>query len=57
MTGRLMQERIEILSVDLLDENRERVIKLTHLARKLRLEFGWHYLLDLTWILKQLGLE
>ncbi len=49
-----MAEKIEIIPVSLLDIHRSRVADLKHLARKLRLEFGWHYLLDLTWILSQL---
>ncbi len=48
-------DRIEILPVSLLDEERPRVDELRRLARKLGLEFGWHYLLDLTWMLKHLG--
>jgi SAM-dependent methyltransferase len=48
-------ERIEILSVELLDQNRPVVEELKELARSLRLEFGWHYLLDLSWIIQNLG--
>ncbi|MBN1147666.1 MAG: class I SAM-dependent methyltransferase [Anaerolineales bacterium] len=51
MTG----DKIELLSVDLLDENRASVEALKRFARALRLEFGWHYLLDLSWILSHLG--
>jgi ubiquinone/menaquinone biosynthesis C-methylase UbiE len=50
-----VEEKIEILSVELLDEYRLQVNGLKRLARALNLEFGWHYLLDLTWILGQLG--
>jgi len=50
-----MQPTIEILSVDLLEEHRPLVNDLRRLARRLGLEFGWHYLLDLTWILSRLG--
>lgn len=50
-----MKEKIEILPVSLLDEHRPTVIALRRLARELRLELGWHYLLDLTWILHHLG--
>ena len=49
------QETIEILSVDLLDQNRNLVEALKGFTRSLRLELGWHYLLDLTWIISQLG--
>lgn len=47
-------ERIEILPVSLLNEHRSQVNQLKSLARSLKLEFGWHYLLDLTWMLANL---
>jgi SAM-dependent methyltransferase len=53
--NRLATDRIEILSVELLDQNRVVVEDLKRLARTLGLEFGWHYLLDLSWILSLLG--
>jgi SAM-dependent methyltransferase len=49
------QQCVELLPVTLLDDNRAIVNELKILARSLRLEFGWHYLLDLTWILSRLG--
>jgi SAM-dependent methyltransferase len=48
-------ETIELLSVDLLNRQRPLVNQLRSLAADLRLEFGWHYLLDLTWIIERLG--
>jgi SAM-dependent methyltransferase len=48
-----MDEKIEILSVSLLDSERRRIDELKALARQLKLEFGWHYLLDISWILSQ----
>ena len=51
----MYSDRIEILSVTLLDEQRRLVDALKQIARSLKLEFGWHYLLDLTWITKELG--
>lgn len=51
----LLQEKIEILSTALLDEHRPTVNALKRLASSLSLEFGWHYLLDLTWIIAHLG--
>jgi SAM-dependent methyltransferase len=48
-------ETIEILGVDLLDQHRALVEDLRRQARSLGLEFGWHYLLDLTWIISRLG--
>ncbi|MBI3160589.1 MAG: class I SAM-dependent methyltransferase [Chloroflexi bacterium] len=50
-----LSDRLEILSVRLLDEERPRVNELRQLAGQLGLEFGWHYLLDLTWTLRHLG--
>lgn len=52
-----MPAKIEILSVDLLDEHRLLVNDLRSLASCLGLEFGWHYLLDLTWIISQLPFD
>jgi 2-polyprenyl-3-methyl-5-hydroxy-6-metoxy-1,4-benzoquinol methylase len=49
------EEKIELLSIDLLDRHRAQVVNLRKLARSLGLDFGWHYLLDLTWILDELG--
>lgn len=49
------QEKIEILPVTLIDENRSTVEDLKRLTRSLGLDFGWHYLLDLTWIIRELG--
>ena len=51
----MIQEQIEILPVTLLEQHRETVTELKRLARSLGLEFGWHYLLDLTWIIEHLG--
>lgn len=48
-------DKIEILSVELLDRHRLPVEELKAVARQLQLEFGWHYLLDLAWILSHLG--
>lgn len=48
------EEKIEILPVSLLGQHRSKVIALKRLARKLGIEFGWHYLLDLTWVLNHL---
>ncbi len=50
-----MQQAIELLPVTLLDECRPTATALRRLARSLGLDFGWHYLLDLTWIIRQLG--
>jgi 2-polyprenyl-3-methyl-5-hydroxy-6-metoxy-1,4-benzoquinol methylase len=49
------QEKIEILSVELLNQHRPVVEQLKMLAKSLGVELGWHYLLDLSWIVTQLG--
>jgi SAM-dependent methyltransferase len=54
-SGDQAAERIEILSTGLLDQNRPLVNELKTLARSLRLEFGWHYLLDMAWTIQNLG--
>jgi SAM-dependent methyltransferase len=48
-------EKIEILSVTLLDRNRPQVEELKRLAGILGIGIGWHYLLDWVWILSQIG--
>ena len=48
-------DKIELLSVELLDQNRALVEALKKFSRSVRLELGWHYLLDLSWILSHLG--
>lgn len=52
-----MHEKIEILPVSLLEEHGALVNELKALAENLGLEFGWHYLLDLTWIISQMSLD
>jgi len=52
-----MPDKIEILAVDLLEKHRPVVNNLRKMANSLGLDFGWHYLLDLTWIINQLGLD
>ncbi len=51
------EDRLEILSSPLLDDNRELVNELKQIVAQMRLEFGWHYLLDLVWIINNLDLE
>jgi len=47
--------KIEIIPVDLLNKQRPLVEDLKRLATSLGLEFGWHYLLDISWIISHLG--
>lgn len=49
-----MRDRIEILPVSLLESETKWIFELRELGKRLNLEFGWHYLLDLAWILRQL---
>ncbi|UCH83624.1 MAG: hypothetical protein JSW50_14410, partial [Candidatus Latescibacterota bacterium] len=53
----MTDDKLELLSVDLLDVHRPLVDEFHALAGKLGLEFGWHYLLDLTWIISNLDLD
>jgi ubiquinone/menaquinone biosynthesis C-methylase UbiE len=50
----MISNKIEIPSVTLLDENCLTVKALKQLAQSLGLEFGWHYLLDLTWVIQNM---
>lgn len=47
-------DALEILSVDLLDQHRPLVTELASLAEELGIGLGWHYLLDLSWIISRL---
>ena len=51
----MSSQRIELLSVELLTQHSRLVQELRGLAKQLGLEFGWHYLLDLVWIIHQLA--
>jgi len=49
------EQKIEILSVELLDNQRSTINEFKNLSYALgNYPFGWHYLLDLSWIIKQL---
>lgn len=50
-----MDEIIELLSVSLLESEGEKINELKDLAGRLKLKFGWHYLLDISWIIRQIG--
>ncbi len=59
MVNRLLEtttlETIQLLPVELLDQNRPTVETLKKLAAGLGIGLGWHYLLDLSWMLSHLG--
>lgn len=48
-------DRIEILSVDLLDQKRNQISVFRKRAQALGIQLGWHYPLDLAWIASHLG--
>lgn len=48
-------DKIEILSVSLLEEHRQEVEQIYRISTTLRLDLGWHYLLDLSWAAQQLN--
>lgn len=50
-----MDGMIEILSVDLLHDEQELVKTFRYRAHRLGIEMGWHYLLDMAWIGRNLG--
>jgi len=50
-------DRVEILSVELLEQHRPLIENLKTFCRSVGLELGWHYLLDLAWIITRLDLH
>ena len=53
----MTDDKVEILSVQLLSAQRSLLEEFKMVAKQLRLEFGWHYLLDLAWIASHMDLE
>jgi SAM-dependent methyltransferase len=49
-----LEQKIELLGPDLLDQNRAIVEEIKRMAASLGIDLGWHYLLDLSWIIAQL---
>ena len=50
-----MNNKIELISVDILEQNRSLVNQLNYLNKTLALASGWHYLMDWAWVISQLG--
>lgn len=48
-------DALEILSVELLERHRDVVEEMRGLSRGLVVGLGWHYLLDLAWIVERVG--
>jgi ubiquinone/menaquinone biosynthesis C-methylase UbiE len=51
----MTSDKVELLSVSLLDEQRARVNEILDLYKGLELGLGWHYLLDISWAMRELG--
>ena len=49
--------KIELLGPGLLDQNRAIVTEIKKVAASMGIDLGWHYLLDLSWIIAQLQPE
>ena len=49
-----MNDKIELISPDLLGYYDDIKLEIDYLASALRRELGWHYILDLIWILKEI---
>ncbi len=50
----MQDDRLELLSVELLKEHADVAAKVRALAGRLGIQLGWHYILDLVWIMCQL---
>jgi hypothetical protein len=53
--SRMPANSLEILSVGLLERHRDLVEEMRSLSRGLAIGLGWHYLLDLAWIIDRVG--
>ena len=49
-----MKDRIELLSPDLMSNSNEYVILTDYWCKVLNMMIGWHYILDIAWILKKI---
>jgi SAM-dependent methyltransferase len=49
-----MLEKIEILSLEIFETHKEEIQIVDCIRKDLKLEIGWHYHLDLAWILKEI---
>ena len=54
MNNAILKDKLEIISVDILDESRLLADELKFLNRSLGFASGWHYLLDWTWTIRHL---
>ncbi len=51
-----MRDSIELLSESLIDEHRDLALEVLAASSRLGLQLGWHYVLDLIWLLRELDL-
>jgi len=51
-----MRDSIELLSETLIDEHRDLALEVLAASSRLGLTLGWHYVLDLVWLLRELDL-
>jgi ubiquinone/menaquinone biosynthesis C-methylase UbiE/predicted O-methyltransferase YrrM len=49
-----MKDKIEILSIDIVDEYKELADLIYTLGSNLQIGMGWHYILDIVWIVKNI---
>jgi SAM-dependent methyltransferase len=55
MRVEIIQEKIEILGLDLFETHQEEMNIVENIKRELNWEIGWHYLLDLAWMLREIS--
>lgn len=53
-TAHCMHDSIELLSEALIDQHRDLALEVLGASSKLGLTLGWHYVLDLIWLLREL---
>ena len=51
-----MRDSIELLSESLIDQHRDLALEVLAASSRLGLALGWHYVLDLIWLLRDLDL-
>lgn len=48
-------DKLELISIDFLNQHRELATELSAMNKRLALSEGWHYILDWTWVVHQIG--
>ena len=52
-----MKDKIELLSESLIDDYKDLALEVMGYAQKFGKSLGWHYILDMVWVLKELALK